>query len=74
VLYAVASAVVGGTALFGGRGKMVNAMIGGFVISVVYNGLALMNVSDAVYDMAVAVVLIAAVSLDAIVRRRAVVR
>ncbi len=74
VLYAVAAAVVGGTALFGGRGKMVNAMIGGFVISVVYNGLALMNVSAAVYDMAVAVVLIAAVSLDAVVRRRAVVR
>jgi D-xylose transport system permease protein len=74
VLYAVAAAVVGGTALFGGRGKMVNALIGGFVISVVYNGLALMNVSSAVYDMAVAVVLIAAVSLDAIVRRRAVVR
>jgi D-xylose transport system permease protein len=74
VLYAVAAAVVGGTALFGGRGKMVNAMIGGFVISVVYNGLALMNVSPAVYDMAVAVVLIAAVSLDAVVRRRAVVR
>jgi D-xylose transport system permease protein len=74
VLYAVASAVVGGTALFGGRGKMVNALIGGFVISVVYNGLALMNVSSAVYDMAVAVVLIAAVSLDAVVRRRAVVR
>lgn len=74
VLYAVASAVVGGTALFGGRGKMVNALIGGFVISVVYNGLALMNVSNAVYDMAVAVVLIAAVSLDSIVRRRAVVR
>jgi D-xylose transport system permease protein len=74
VLYAVAAAVVGGTALFGGRGKMVNAMIGGFVISVVYNGLALMNVSSAVYDMAVAVVLIAAVSLDAIVRSRAVIR
>jgi D-xylose transport system permease protein len=74
VLYAVASAVVGGTALFGGRGKMVNALVGGFVISVVYNGLALMNVSTAVYDIAVAVVLIAAVALDAVVRRRAVVR
>lgn len=71
VLYAVAAAVVGGTALFGGRGRMVNALLGGFVISVVYNGLALMNVSSAVYDMAVAVVLIAAVSLDSLVRRRA---
>lgn len=74
VLYAVASAVVGGTTLFGGRGRMVNALLGGFVISVVYNGLALMGVSAAVQDMAFAVVLIAAVSLDSLVRRRAVVR
>ncbi len=74
VLYAVAAAVVGGTALFGGRGRMVNALLGGFVIAVVYNGLALMSVSSAVLNMATAVVLIAAVSLDAIVRRRAVTR
>ena len=74
VLYAVASAVVGGTALFGGRGRMVNALLGGFVISVVYNGLAIMGVGDAVQDIATAVVLLAAVSLDAAVRRRAVTR
>jgi D-xylose transport system permease protein len=74
VMYAVASAVVGGTALFGGRGRMVNALLGGFVISVVFNGLALMGVGPAVQDIATAVVLIAAVSLDSIVRRRAVVR
>lgn len=74
VMYAVASAVVGGTTLFGGRGRMVNALLGGFVISVVYNGLAIMGVSNAVYDLATAGVLIAAVSLDAIVRRRAVTR
>jgi D-xylose transport system permease protein len=74
VMYAVASAVVGGTALFGGRGRMVNALLGGFVIAVVYNGLALMGVQPAVQDIATAVVLIAAVSLDAVVRRRAIVR
>lgn len=74
VMYAVASAVVGGTTLFGGRGRMVNALLGGFVISVVYNGLALMGVSNAVYDLSTAIVLIAAVSLDAIVRRRASTR
>jgi D-xylose transport system permease protein len=74
VLYAVAAAVVGGTALFGGRGRMVNALLGGFVISVVFNGLAIMGVNAAVQDIATAVVLIAAVSLDAVVRRRAVAR
>jgi D-xylose transport system permease protein len=74
VMYAVASAVVGGTALFGGRGRMVNALLGGFVISVVFNGLAIMGVNDAVQDIATAVVLLAAVSLDAVVRRRAITR
>jgi D-xylose transport system permease protein len=71
VLFAVAAAVIGGTTLFGGRGRMVNALLGGFVIAVVFNGLALMGVTPAVQDIVTAVVLIAAVSLDAIVRRRA---
>lgn len=74
VLYAVASAVIGGTALFGGRGRMVNALLGGVVIATVFNGLALMGVTNSVQDIVTAVVLIAAVSLDAVVRRRAIRR
>ncbi len=74
VLYAVAAAVIGGTTLYGGRGRMVNALLGGMVIAVVFDGLGLMGVSAAVQDIATAVVLIAAVSLDAIVRRRAATR
>ena len=74
VLYAVAAAVVGGTSLFGGRGKMIHALIGGIVIATVFNGLGLMGVSAAVEYMATAVVLIAAVTLDALVRRRAIAR
>jgi D-xylose transport system permease protein len=70
VLYAVAAAVIGGTSLFGGRGKPLHALLGGIVIAAVFNGLALMGVSAAVQDMATAVVLIAAVTLDAVVRRR----
>ncbi len=71
VMFAVASAVIGGTTLFGGRGRMVNALLGGVVIATVFNGLALMGVGAAVQDIVTAVVLIAAVSLDAVVRRRA---
>jgi D-xylose transport system permease protein len=74
VLYAVAAAVVGGTSLFGGRGKIMHALLGGIVIAAVFNGLGLMGVSSAVQLMATAVVLIAAVTLDALVRRRAVAR
>ena len=74
VLFAVAAGVVGGTSLFGGRGKIMHALLGGIVIACVFNGLGLMGVSTAVEYMVTAVVLIAAVTLDALVRRRAVAR
>jgi D-xylose transport system permease protein len=71
VLYAVAAAVIGGASLFGGRGRPLNALLGGLVIAVVANGLGLMGVSAAVTDIVTAIVLIAAVTLDSLVRRRA---
>ena len=71
VLYAVAAAVIGGTSLFGGRGKPVHALLGGIVIATVFNGLGLMGINAAGTDIATAIVLIAAVTLDALVRRRA---
>jgi D-xylose transport system permease protein len=72
VLFAVAAAVIGGTSLFGGRGKPMHALLGGVVIAVVYNGFELMGVNAAVQDIATAIVLILAVTVDALVRRRAV--
>lgn len=70
VLYAVAAAVIGGTSLFGGKGKAVHALLGGLVIAAVYNGLGLLGVSAAGQDMATALVLVAAVTVDSLVRRR----
>jgi len=70
VLYAVAAAVIGGTSLFGGRGKMLYALLGGIVIATVFNGLALMGISAAGVDIATAIVLILAVTVDSLVRRR----
>ena len=43
VLYAVAAAVIGGTSLFGGRGKMIHAVLGGLVIATIYNGMGLLG-------------------------------
>jgi D-xylose transport system permease protein len=74
VLYAVAAAVIGGTSLFGGKGKPIHALLGGIVIAAVFNGLGLMGISSAGQDIATAIVLIAAVTLDSLVRRRATVR
>lgn len=69
VLYAVAAAVIGGTSLFGGRGKPVHAVLGGLVIAAIYNGLGLLGVSTAVEYMVTALVLLAAVTMDRLTRR-----
>jgi D-xylose transport system permease protein len=69
VLYAVAAAVIGGASLFGGRGKMVHALLGGIVIAAIYNGMGLLGLGAAEQDMVTALVLIAAVTVDSIARR-----
>jgi D-xylose transport system permease protein len=70
VLFAVASAVIGGTALFGGRGKMIHALLGGLVIAVIYNGLGLIGLSAGPTFIVTALVLLAAVTIDTLARRR----
>jgi D-xylose transport system permease protein len=70
VLLAVATAVIGGTSLFGGRGKAVHALLGGLVIAAISNGLGLLGISAAGTYMVTALVLIAAVTVDSVVRRR----
>jgi D-xylose transport system permease protein len=71
VLYAVAAAVIGGTSLFGGRGKMIHAVIGGLVIATIYNGMALIGLNADAQDIVTALVLIAAATVDAVARRGA---
>jgi D-xylose transport system permease protein len=69
VLYAVAAAVIGGTSLLGGRGKIIHALLGGLMIAAIYNGMGLLNISAAVQYMVTAIVLLAAVTVDALARR-----
>lgn len=69
VLYAVAAAVIGGTSLFGGRGKIVYAVLGGLVIAVIYNGMGLVNLSTDIEYIVTALVLVAAATVDAVARR-----
>ena len=57
VLLAVAAAVIGGTSLFGGRGKTIHGVLGGLVIGGIYNGLYLLGVSSQWIDVVVAAVL-----------------
>jgi D-xylose transport system permease protein len=69
VLYAVAAAVIGGTSLFGGRGKMLGAVLGGVIVAVIYNGLQLLGLGAAAQDIWTAAVLLAAVTVDTVARR-----
>ena len=70
VLYAVAAGVIGGTSLFGGRGRMLGAVLGGMIVAVIYNGLLLLGLGASPQDIWTAVVLLAAVTVDTLARRR----
>jgi len=69
VLYAVAAAVIGGVSLFGGRGRMLGAVLGGLIVAVIYNGLSLLSLGAAAQDIWTALVLLAAVTVDTLARR-----
>jgi D-xylose transport system permease protein len=71
VLLAVAAAVIGGTSLFGGRGRTIHGVLGGLVIGAIYNGLYLIGVTSEWIDVVVALVLLAAGTIDVLSRRGA---
>ena len=70
LLFAVGAAVIGGTSLFGGRGKVMDAVIGGLVIAVIANGLPLITQQSGIQFVVTGLVLLVAASVDAISRKR----
>jgi D-xylose transport system permease protein len=70
LLDAISAAVIGGTSLFGGRGRVVSALMGALVIATVANGIDLLGYSSAVKYMVTGLILLAAVTLDTVSRRR----
>ena len=70
LLLAVAAAVIGGTSLFGGKGKARDAIIGGLVLSIIANGLGLFGAEAKINYIITGLVLLLAASVDAITRRR----
>ena len=73
LLFAVGAAVIGGVSLFGGKGKVHNAILGGLVIAVIANGLPLITSEAGIQFVVTGSVLLLAASVDAISRRKAVV-
>ncbi|HEY0540015.1 MAG TPA: ABC transporter permease [Actinoallomurus sp.] len=70
LLYAVGAAVIGGTSLFGGRGKARDAIIGGLVIATIDNGLGLLGAKSYLNYLITGGFLLLAASIDALARRR----
>lgn len=68
-LNAIAAAVIGGTSLFGGRGKISAALLGALVIMGVDNGMGLLGLSSGAKFVVTAVVLLSAVLVDSVARR-----
>jgi len=69
VLYAVAAAVIGGTSLFGERGKALAGVLGGIVIAAIDNGMGLLGFDASSKFMVTALVLLVAVTIDAVACR-----
>ena len=69
LLYSIAAPVIGGTSLFGGRGRISAALLGAVVIAMIDNGLGLLNVSSGTKFVVTGIVLLAAVTLDSLSRR-----
>jgi D-xylose transport system permease protein len=70
LLSAIAAAVIGGVSLFGGRGSVWAVVLGSLIVGSLENGLDLVGQSTAVKNMVEGVVLLVAVLVDALSRRR----
>jgi len=69
-LYVIAAAVIGGTSLAGGVGTIYGALIGALVIQSLQSGMVLLGFDSAFQEMVVGVVLVGAVGIDTLYRRR----
>jgi D-xylose transport system permease protein len=70
-LYVIAAAVIGGTSLSGGTGTIPGAVLGALVMQSLQSGMVLIGVDAPIQDIVVGIVLVMAVGLDTIYRRKA---
>jgi D-xylose transport system permease protein len=70
LLDAISAAVIGGTSLFGGRGEVRSAVLGAAVIATIQNGLYIFGFQPGVIYIVTGSILLFAVTLDTLARRR----
>lgn len=71
-LYVIAAAVIGGTSLAGGIGTIPGAVLGALVMQSLQSGMVLLGVDAPLQDIVVGIVLVGAVALDSVYRRRTI--
>ena len=71
LLYAVGAAVIGGVSLFGGKGRMRDAILGGLVVAVIDNGMGLLGYGAGIQYLVTGAVLLVSAGVDAVSRRGA---
>lgn len=69
-LDSITAVVLGGTSLFGGRGLIIGTLIGALIVGVFRNGLQLIGVSSIYQVLITGVLVILAVAVDQVVRRK----
>ncbi len=74
LLNVIAAAVIGGTSLFGGSGRVVSALYGALVITAIQNGMDLLGLNSGIKFIITGVVLLLAVLVDSISKRRRAAR
>lgn len=68
-MIAIASVVVGGASLFGGRGSVGKTMVGALIIQFLQNGLVMLNVPSTIQQIIIGMIIIGAVWVDSVLRR-----
>ena len=74
LLNVIAAAVIGGTSLFGGSGRVVSALYGALVITAIQNGMDLLGLNSGIKFIITGIVLLLAVMVDSVSKRRRVAR
>ena len=68
--FAIASAIIGGTSFFGGRGQVTGVVVGGLIIGVISNILNIMNVQSYYQQIVMGALIIGAVTADKLFRKK----
>ena len=70
----IAAAVIGGTSLFGGQGRIVSAFYGALIIASIQNGMELLGLASGTKSVVTGIVLLFAVLVDSVSKRRRTAR